>query len=92
MAGDNRAEATEKDQKKLKSDAKELWKLLKQFKVTPSNGDCGPAERALVEGILSGGVPLNPKLVQDISSRWNNLQRWEMTSHRLLKLKSVMAH
>ena len=69
------AEASEKDQKKLKGDGKELWKLLKQLKVTPGHGQYGQPERDLVQGITLGHIPLAPKLKDDLQLRVYEMDR-----------------
>lgn len=69
------AAAPEKDVKELKSEAKNVWKYLKPFKVTPSDGGLGPQERELIQGIVSGNIPLNAKPAADITAKWNTLER-----------------
>jgi len=69
------AAAPEKDVKELKSEAKNLWKYLKPFKVTPSDGGLGPQERELIQGIVCGRIPLNAKPAADITAKWDALER-----------------
>lgn len=57
--------------KQLKSEAKEVWKLLKKFKVTPANLSLSQEElRQKVESIPSREPPVNGKLAAEISDKW----------------------
>jgi hypothetical protein len=64
-------------EKEVKAEAKELWKLLKGFKVTPAGDGClSGHERALAQQIATGERPLqNPKAAADIAAKWEALQR-----------------
>jgi hypothetical protein len=44
--------------------------------VSCGDGSFGKQERGLVQSIVSGGTPLAAKLVQDISARWHDLERY----------------
>lgn len=57
--------------KQLKTEAKEVWKLLKKFKVTPANLSLSQEElRQKVESIPSREPPVNGKLAAEISDKW----------------------
>ena len=63
-------------EKEAKSEAKELWKLLKLFKVTPAgDGRLTAQERALAQQIATGERQLNAKVAGDVSAKWEALQR-----------------
>ncbi|BDA46365.1 Cysteine-tRNA ligase, cytoplasmic [Coccomyxa sp. Obi] len=57
--------------KQLKSEAKEVWKLLKKFKVTPANLSLTQEElRQMVESIPSREPPVNGKLAAEVADKW----------------------
>ena len=62
--------------KEARAESKELWKLLKLFKVTPAgDGRLTAHERALARQVACGERQLNPKLSADIGAKWEALQQ-----------------
>lgn len=57
--------------KQLKSEAKEVWKLLKKFKVSAANLRLTQEElRQKVESIANRELPVNGKLAAEIADKW----------------------
>ena len=61
-------------EKEAKADAKELWKLLKGFKVSQGDGCLSAHDRGLAQQVAAGERALNPKSAADVSAKWAALQ------------------
>ncbi len=69
------AASPEKQLKELRSEAKEVWKLLKKFKVTQADLSFGQQELNLVQSVISGSTPVNEKLAGEIEAKWKAFER-----------------
>lgn len=67
--------ASEKQLKELRSEAKEVWKVLRKLKVTQSDLSLGQQELDMVQSVISGGTPVHEKLAGDVAARWKAYQR-----------------
>ncbi|KAK9906729.1 hypothetical protein WJX75_006969 [Coccomyxa subellipsoidea] len=66
--------ASEKQLKELRSEAKEVWKVLRKLKVTQSDLSLGQQELDMVQSVISGGTPVHEKLAGDVAARWKAYQ------------------
>ena len=70
-----RAQGEPGKEKEAKGDAKEVWKLLKVFKVLPGDAQLNARDRELAQQIAAGERQMNPKSAADVSAKWAALQR-----------------